>query len=336
MNNINYEATDHLLDNIDKQLFLDLFSTVKICAYQIVNKDVKPFIQFLLVNDPSMNSLSFPCVNILTITETIALGNTYDLLSYIQHFMGELIQKLSFLNNNKFMGFHLDKKSKTLVLLYDLSKCQFNTSIVYKQNKLWFSLVDEIMNKGHVCGIKIDPKLTNFFLLNQQFITIRNNLGQKIEHPVACYVKEKISKLNFTHYFGLSKMEIGAAFLGPYYYLTDFDNALYSVNDEKKGLLRFAVFLGKMMVKLNYPEDPIDNSDLKREKLKGSIKEQLMMRITDYNGLWADSYDSCFIGKIKLDNGDILGNTPVFVVKNYEQHFSLTYHYINNENTDII
>ena len=60
------------------------------------------------------------------------------------------------------------------------------------------------------------------------------------------------------------------------------------------------------------------------------------MRITDYNGLWADNYDSCFIGKIKLDNGDILGNTPVFVVKNYEQHFSLTYHYINNENTDII
>ena len=183
---------------------------------------------------------------------------------------------------------------------------------------------------------KIDPNLTNFFLLNQQFITIRNDLGQKIEHPVACYVKEKISKLNFTHYFGLSKMEIGVAFLGPYYYLTDFDNALYSINDEKKGLLRFAVFLGKMLVKLNYPEDPIDNSDLKREKLKGSIKEQLMMRITDYNGVWADNYDSCFIGKIKLDNGDILGNTPVFVVKNYEQHFSLTYHYINNENTDII
>jgi len=336
MNNINFEATDNLLDNIDKQLFLDLFSTVKICAYQIVNKDVKPFIQFLLVNDTTTNSLSFPSVNILTITESVALSNTYDLLSYIQHFMGEIIENLSFLKNNKFMGFHLDKKSKTLVLLYDLSKCQFNTSIVYKQNNLWFSLVDEIMNKGHVCGIKIDSKLTNFFLLNQQFITIRNDLGQKIEHPVACYIKEKISKLNFTHYFGLSKMEIGAAFLGPYYYLTDFDNALYSVNDEKKGLLRFAVFLGKMLVKLNYPDDPIDNSDLKREKLKGSVREQLMMRITDYNGLWTDNYDSCFIGKIKLDNGYILGNTPVFVVKNYEQHFSLTYHYINNENTDII
>lgn len=336
MNNINFEATEHLLDNIDKELFLDLFNNVTICAYQIVNKDVKPFIQFLLVNDPTTNYLSFPCVNILTITESVALSNTYDLLSYIQHFMGEIIENLSFLKYNKFMGFHLDKKSKTLVLFYDLSNCQFNTSIVYKQNNLWFSLVDEIINKGHICAIKIDPKVTNFFFLNQQFITIRNDLGQKIEHPVACYIKQKISKLNFTHYFGLSKMETNTAFLGPYYYLTDFENALYSINNEKKGLLRFAVFLGKMLVKLNYPEDSIDNSHLKREKLKGSIKEQLTMRITDYNGLWADNYDSCFIGKVKLDNGDILGNTPVFVVKNYEQHFSLTYHYINNENTDII
>ena len=74
-------------------------------------------------------------------------------------------------------------------------------------------------------------------------------------------------------------METNLAFLGPYYYFTDFENALYSTNNEKKGLLRFAVFLGKMLVKLNYPEDPVDNSDLKREKLKDSVKEQLTMRI---------------------------------------------------------
>jgi hypothetical protein len=201
---------------------------------------------------------------------------------------------------------------------------------------MWFCLVDEIINKQHVCGINIDPKVPFFFLVNQQFITLTNNLGHKIENPVVCYIKKEIGKLNFTHYFGLSKMETDVAFLGPYYYFTNFENALYSMNDEKKGLLRFAVFLGKMLVKLNYPEDSIDNSDLKREKLKGSIKEQLTMRITDYNGTWTNNYDSCFIGKIKLDNGDILENTPVFAVKKFEQHFSLTYHYINNKNTDII
>jgi hypothetical protein len=336
MNNINYEATDNLLDNIDKELFLDLFTNVKICAYQILNKDVNPFLQFLLLNDTFSNSLSFPSINMLTITESVALSNTHDLLSYTQDFLGKIIQHIEILENNKFMGFHLDKKMKTLFLFYDLSNCRFNISLVYKQSNIWFCLVDEIINKQHVCGINIDSKVTNFFLLNQQFITLTNDLGHKIEHPVACYIKKEIGQLNFTHYFGLSKMDIKLAFLGPYYYFTDFDNALYSINDEKKGLLRFAVFLGKMLVKLNYPEDSIDSSDLKREKLNGSIKEQLTMRVTDYNGLWTDSYDSCFIGKIKLDNGDILGNTPVFVVKNYEQHFSLTYHYINSKNTDII
>jgi hypothetical protein len=336
MNNINYEATDNLIDNIDKELFLDLFSTVKICAYQILNKKLNPFLQFLLVNDTFTNTLSLPSINILKITENIALSNTCDLLSYIQNFLGEISEKLSILENNNFMGFHLDKKTKTLFLFYDLSDCRLNISLVYKKSNIWFCLVDEIINKQHVCGIMIDPKVTNFFLVNQQFITLTNNLGHKIENPVVCYIKKEIGQLNFTHYFGLSKMDTNESFLGPYYYFTDFENALYSINDEKKGLIRFAVFLGKMLVKLNYPEDSIDNSDLKREKLKGSIKEQLTMRITDYNGIWTNNYDSCFIGKIKLDNGDILGNTPVFAVKKYEQHFSLTYHYINSKNTDII
>jgi hypothetical protein len=337
MNNINYEATNNLMNNIDKELFLDLFNNVKICAYQILNKDVNPFLQFLLVNDETnSNILSFPSVNILNITEKVALSDTQDLLSYIQSFLGEISENLSVLENNNFMGFYLDKKSKTLFMFYDLSDCQFNISLVYKKSKLWFCLVDEIINKQHVCGININSSVTNFFLLNQEFITLTNDLGHKIEHPVACYIKKEKKLLNFTHYFGLPKMDITQAFLGPYYYFNDFDNALYSINDDKKGLIRFAVFLGKMLVKLNYPEDSIDNSDLKREKLNGSVKEQLTMRVTDYNGIWTENYDSCFIGKIKLDNGDILGNTPVFVVKNYEQQFSLSYHYINSENTDII
>ena len=103
MNNINYEATDNLMDNIDKELFLDLFSNVKICAYQILNKNINPFLQFLLVNDEKENTLSFPTVNMLTITESIAVSNTYDLLSYIQSFLGEISEKLSILENNKFM-----------------------------------------------------------------------------------------------------------------------------------------------------------------------------------------------------------------------------------------
>ena len=97
MNNINYNATDNLLDNIDKELFLNLFSNVKICAYQILNKNINHFLQFLLVNDKKSNTLSFPSVNILTITESVALSNTNDLLSYMQNFLGEIIQHIEIL-----------------------------------------------------------------------------------------------------------------------------------------------------------------------------------------------------------------------------------------------
>ena len=70
--------------------------------------------------------------------------------------------------------------------------------------------------------------------------------------------------------------------------------------------------------------------------MNDSVKEQLTVRITDYDGLWSRNYDSCFIGNIKLDNGDILQDTPIFVVKKYEQHYSLSYHLINNNSDSII
>jgi hypothetical protein len=330
---VNYDATDNLIYNIDKELLSSVFNNVKICAYKILNKEKNPFIQFLLFNDVNTNSLSLPSIDILTITQNIALSNTKDLLSYIQCFFGFLFNNLDMIENNKFMGFHLDKKTQTFYIFYDFTDCKFNISLIYKNSKIWFALVDEIINKQHICGININTAVTHFFLLNQQFVTLTNNLGIKLEHPVTCYVGKETKQLNFTHYFGVSKMDNEQANLGSFYYFTDFDNAFYSYNkNEKGGIVRFAVFLGKMLVKFNYPEDLIDYSETKREKNKDSKLEQMTMRITDYDGTWSSNYDSCFVGKIKLDNGDILTNTPIFAVKKYEQQYSLSYHFTNANN----
>ena len=53
------------------------------------------------------------------------------------------------------------------------------------------------------------------------------------------------------------------------------------------------------------------------------------MRISDHDGKWSEFYDSVFLGKIELDNGDYLKNTPIYVLKEYEQQIPLSYHFIN-------
>ena len=40
-------------------------------------------------------------------------------------------------------------------------------------------------------------------------------------------------------------------------------------------------------------------------------------------------YDSVYLGQIKLDNEEYLKNTPIFVLKDYEQQIPLSYHYID-------
>ena len=349
--NVNYEAINNLLKNIDNELFSNLFTNINICAYQILNKEKKPFLQFLLYNDTNNTSLSFPSIDILTIAQIIDISNTKKLLDYIPCFFTNLInnldkdnsyhalsyvplglEKCEGVENNQFMGFHLDTKSKTIFVFYDFTNCNLCLDLFYSNSKFCLALVDEIINKQHVCNIKIHNNTSKFFLLNQQFVSLTNNNGEKIEHPVACYVGKELIGVSFTYFLGLSKIDTEDAILGPFYYFTDFKNALQLV---KGGVIRFAVFLGKMLVKLNYPEDSIDNSAIKREKIKESNNEKLTMRITDYDGLWSRKYDSCFVGNIKLDNGDILNHAPIFVVKNYEQHYPLSYHFTNNDNTGI-
>ena len=56
------------------------------------------------------------------------------------------------------------------------------------------------------------------------------------------------------------------------------------------------------------------------------------MRLTDYDGLWSKNYDSVYIGKVELDNGDKFEEGPLIAIKNYNQQVPLSYHYINSKN----
>jgi hypothetical protein len=95
-----------------------------------------------------------------------------------------------------------------------------------------------------------------------------------------------------------------------------------------------------MKVIENFPNDEIDSSVTKRERISDvnldKNMEILTMRISDHDGKWAENYDSVFLGKIELDNGAYLKNTPIYVVKTYEQQIPLSYHFIDKSNNLIM
>ena len=104
----------------------------------------------------------------------------------------------------------------------------------------------------------------------------------------------------------------------------------------KGGIIRFALFTGLMKVKLNSLDDSIDESLIKRELIQNISDnyENLTLRITDYDGKWAEKHDSVYIGNLELDNGEKMKETSVYVVKTYEQQVPLTYHYIDTNLLD--
>jgi hypothetical protein len=90
----------------------------------------------------------------------------------------------------------------------------------------------------------------------------------------------------------------------------------------------------------NNLHDPSDVSEIKKQRLEDELNDQnierLTIRITDHDGLWSRDYNSVYLGHTELDNGIYLKNTPIFVVKEYEQQCPLSYHYINKKTCVIV
>ena len=81
------------------------------------------------------------------------------------------------------------------------------------------------------------------------------------------------------------------------------------------------------------PNDPNDESEIKKQRIQdpnlNTSQEILTLRISDHDGLWATSYDSAYLSNIELDDGSLLEDTPVLVIKEYNQQVPLSCHYID-------
>lgn len=325
--------------NLDDFLMSNKIKQINICSYEVNNEGKFPFLKFLLTNNNVDNVLSFPYIPY------------YDSLNSEQliNFTKILLFGLVSLENANFDDFNMNiifngfyDFENELYLFIDLTNYKANINDIYTNSESRFVLIDEILNQGHVCNITIDNCVSRFFTNNSNFCVLLDKNGENYEIPVACYVGQEEKKLNFTYTFGVSKKN-NSFILGPYYYFTNFTNAVEEISlknennsdikKNKNGVIRFAVFMGTTKWIDNLPNDTIDTSDIKLERLNDEALdnsyERLTMRISDHQGKWAETFDSCYLGSIELDNGEYLKNTPLLVVKEYNQQIPLSYHFIN-------
>jgi len=338
-NYYSYKAIDCLPKNMDG--FLNTNSTINItlCAYEI-NNDVKyPFIKYLLVKNSIFNILNFiKLYSFSTLylnTNDIILHtktHLYDMLSLNT----DVIEKDKIENdiiqdtNMEYKGYYI--QGNNVYIFYDITKLKVQLNDIYLTSKLWFCILDEIMNVDRVCNIIISKDVQDIFIDNFEFCFLYDKNGNRYNVPIVSYIDKDEKMLNFTYMFGVSKSN-KSAILGPYYYFTNYQNALNRIQNKKSvGVVRFALFMENTKYINNFPNDPIDESYIKREKLQDenidTNIEALTMRISDHDGLWANNYDSIFLGNIDLDNGKMVEDTPYIVVKNYEQQSALSYHYV--------
>jgi hypothetical protein len=313
----NYKGKEDLILYFDDDILS--FDHVYICGYKITTKAMQPFLNFLLTK--SSDGLQLPEVPIFKsfdATELISYSKVY-LFS-----LCKLIEFEPFLQTLVFHGFY--KFENNLYLFFDLTCCELNIKDVYSNNKLWFALVDEIVNQRKLCNLKIEESVSNLFICNENLCFLIDDHHNHYEIPMVGFFGTSKEKVSFTSVFGESAKN-NNAILGPYFYFTNFTNSFSS-----DCIVRVALFTGCVKYIENDSNDPVDESEIKKYLLMtDSRQERFTTRISDHDGLWAQNYNTAYVGQLELDDGSYLENTPLIVVKQYEQQCPLSYHFVNKK-----
>ena len=332
----NFKAMNNLDKNFDNLLNEDIIKNIIICPYEINTDGKYPFIKYLLNKNEETDVLDFNQFE----NPNYFIDST-TLLTFIICYLEAMIKKSKIssnanITNMEYNGYMHD--SNNLYLFFDLTECKLNIDDRYRKNENWFCLIDEIVNEGHVCSFVINPRVNNLFYINDQFMFLYDKQEKLYQTPSVAYIGTNRSNLNYNYTFGQGKGS-NISIMGPYYYFTNYINAIKAggwTRDGVGGIVRSAIFLGNTNVVFNFPHDKNDESQIKKERINDDNLDKkyeiLTMRISDYDGIWTNDYDSVYLGHVLLDNGEILREScPTFVLKEYEQQVPLSFHYIDKK-----
>lgn len=329
----NYGVKHILTTDINNIYNADKYHNINLCVYYVNSEGKYPFLQYLLA-DNGYNILSIPKL------PKNALFDNSSLVPYSKVFLSALLQTNNFdefKNEIHFDGFY--EYEYDLYLFFDITKCKIFTNQFCLPTPVCLALIDEIVNQKIVYNIQIDTNTIYFFINNETTFYLYNELSETYELPIVGYTgKPNENKTKFTSIFGESAKD-KTAILGPYFYFTNLKNAIKqstnkNIDDSNKGgIVRFALFTGVTKYIENCPNTPNDSSKIKQDRLQDESldikKEILTLRISDHDGVWSKTYDSVYLNEIELDDGTVLPDTPILVLKEYNQQLPLTYHYIH-------
>lgn len=365
-----YQAIECLNNDISSVYNCIDNARIHLCMYSVNTSAKNPFLEFFLIknnqNDIYPDILCFPSffyyrdVSNDILKESSKIQKMLLLDTSSLTFKGYLLEELNGLND-LYLFYEYNNETQ------NSHENDIGSGEMYRNDILWKVVIDEIVNSRLVCNFPIDDVVTNFFLRNIQFMFLFKNNDKNnniiYETPTVVYHGVNESMLYFKYIFGIPKTNHDEI-MGPFYYFTSYENAvkmsidsynnkcnstpnaelktetqpnilkfiLDKTNTDKKiGIIRSVIFLGVNKVPTNYPEDDVDNS-FHSSILSCIDNENVQInRISDHDGLWSDNYDSVYIGKLLLDNGKFINGAPLWVVKDYNQQASISYHYLSSK-----
>jgi len=303
-----FKALANLDRDVNYILTTQKLTYVNVCGYKIINEIENPFIIYLFLINNKNSRLYLPKINIENVQY-----NEETLLDFLKE---GIVNQFSMEHSRKEMNKErvifkgIDIFNGEGYLFFDLN----NIETIYNINNSYrFLLINEIIN-SETMNYKIDVNDTDFFTKNIDYGLLYDYNGTQIETPIALYYGLSKKELDYNFSIGIKKCK---GIFGTAYYLKNYIGACY----DNEYVIRVVVFLGNMCLKENFPNDNHDNLDVSKKR------ECLLLRISDYNEFWKKEYDSIYVGKIELDNGQIFKG-PLYALKKYNQFIQLSYEYV--------
>ena len=288
----------------------EITGIVNIIPYQINRSGKYPFLQYILlkyinkvenledeeysleevkyIKSEEVSFLKFDNTKFMNIFETCASALDILFLSYEE-----------FDTKYKYNGYLFYEGE--YYMFFDCSEYQILTHNLNKQNDIWLTLVDEIINYKMVCQFNIDDKVTQFFLNHQQFIKIQiPDTIHYYESPIVAYIGCNISKRIFLATFGQIPDKSDGL-----YHFTSFNDVYLDTDNKRSGLIRFAIFAGNMYVPTDENKNILEIDEKEDEDIDWTI------------------YDSIYLDK-------------TWIIKNYDRQVILTSHLRENDKLYII
>lgn len=209
-----------------EDLIVDEDSLVYLCLYSINTSSLHPFLQFFLYKGDS-NTLTFPKTPFASCCKVIdEIFKSYGIDDQLYSCKG------------------MKEWDGDVFIFYDCSLYDIQCHKLQNYNKIWITLIDEIISSRCNCNYAIECIVSNLFLANPEliYLTETEKPFNRIEIPTVVYNGCPLNKLDFISTFGsLQKTENNIC--GYYFY-----NFQLLGEKDIKGIVRFALFIGNAKI----------------------------------------------------------------------------------------